>query len=87
MLGGGSLSTMVGSVPQRVAIVDEVHIAEVPVVVGVAIMVSVKGRVLASRSTRLHVGISIGADDEGIVVVEVEAIVTTPACNESSMHM
>ena len=49
------------------------------VVVGVAMMVGVQGRVLASRSTWLHIGISIGADDEGIVVIEVEAIITTLA--------
>ena len=86
-MGGSSVCTMVRSVPQCVAIIDEVHVAEVSVVVGVAIMVGVEGRVLASRSTRLHVGISIGADDKGIIVVEVEAIISTAACNVSSMHM
>jgi hypothetical protein len=65
------------AVAKSVAIIDQVDVTEIPVVVGVAVLQGV----LASGGARLHVGVSVRADDEGAGVVQVEAIVAALACN------
>jgi hypothetical protein len=58
------VTSVVSTVVQGVAIINQVHITEVSVGVRVAIVVVLQAGVLASRGTLLDVSVSVGAHDE-----------------------
>ena len=66
-----------------VAVIDQVDVAEVAVVVAVTIRVAAVVGVARPGRTRLHVRVSVGADDERVVIPVVEAIVAALSCSQS----
>ena len=70
-----AISRALGSI----AIIYQVDITEIPVVVLATIAVASVGRVAGTRGTGLHVAVAIGAEDEGIVITEVETIIAALA--------
>lgn len=71
---------MCSSVQESVAIIDQIDITEMRVVIRFAAVVVEVDQILASRSARLDVGVSVRADHERRDIVVVEAIVTAIAC-------
>ena len=65
----------VASVLGSIALINQVHIAEIPVVVLATIAVFSIGRVACSGSTGLLVAVSIGAVHEGFLVAIVETVI------------
>ena len=62
------------SVLASVAEIYQVHIAEVVIVISIALLVSVQARVARSWCATLHVGIPVGTHNETEFIVVVEAI-------------
>ena len=81
----GSISTAFMTVPGSItvsavtntrAVVDEVDVTEITVVIVSSVTELVVSGITGAWSARLFVGVTVGADDERVVILVVETVVT-----------
>ena len=70
-----TIAGFVGSI----SLIHKVHITEIPVVVFATLAVFVVSRVAGTRGTGLHVAVTIGTEDKGFLITEVQTIISTVA--------
>jgi hypothetical protein len=64
----------------REAVIDEINVAEVSLAVVLAKLKVLVGRVLGARGAGLHEGGTMGADDEAVGILVVQAVFLTMSC-------